>query len=306
MKTFAKRIGRHRARIALAAVLVVAALAAGGFIVANAQTNPAGNAAGEIRLLVRGDDMGVAHAVNVACIKAYRDGIMRSVEIMVPGQWFPEAAQMLRDNPGLDVGVHLTLTSEWERVKWRPLTGAKGISDADGYFFPMTSQRADFPPKTGFLESGWKIDDVERELRAQIELAMKHIPQVSHLSSHMGTPTATPELRALVERLAKEYGLGTDTQQAKWIGGLGQDRDFAKREETLAANLAKLTPGVWIFVDHPGLDVPEMQAMGHKGYEDVALDREGVTRALCSERVKQVIGDRGIRLISYADLKAGQ
>jgi predicted glycoside hydrolase/deacetylase ChbG (UPF0249 family) len=92
-------------------------------------------------------------------------------------------------------------TSEWENCKWGPLRQAPSLVDAQGNFYPTTSQRPDFPPQTGFLESGWRIDEVEKELRAQIELAKKMIPQVSHLSSHMNTPTATPQLGALCEDL---------------------------------------------------------------------------------------------------------
>ncbi|MCK4748086.1 MAG: ChbG/HpnK family deacetylase, partial [Bacteroidales bacterium] len=91
----------------------------------------------EIRLLVRGDDIGSTHAANLGCIESYQQGIMRSVEIMVPCPWFPEAVSMLNKNPGLDVGIHITLTSEWENIKWGPLTHAPSISDEDGYFFPM-------------------------------------------------------------------------------------------------------------------------------------------------------------------------
>src|SRR6185503_15276390 len=75
-------------------------------------------AAGEIRLLVRADDMGVAQSVNEACVLAARDGIARSVEVIVPGPWFLDAVRLLKENPQIDVGVHLALTSEWERVKW--------------------------------------------------------------------------------------------------------------------------------------------------------------------------------------------
>ncbi len=91
----------------------------------------------EIRLIIRGDDIGSTHAANLGCIKSYQEGIMRSVEIMVPCAWFPEAVRMLNENPGLDVGVHLTFTSEWDNVKWRPLTNAPGITDDQGFFFPV-------------------------------------------------------------------------------------------------------------------------------------------------------------------------
>lgn len=82
-----------------------------------------------IELLVREDDMGVAEATNEACIRCYQKGIARSVEVIVNGAWFLDAARLLRDNPGLDVGVHLCLTSEWERCKWRPLTNAPSLAD---------------------------------------------------------------------------------------------------------------------------------------------------------------------------------
>ena len=73
----------------------------------------------DIKLLVRGDDIGSSHNANLACIESYKNGIVRSVEIMVPCSWFEEAVIMLNENPGLDVGIHLTLTSEWDNYKWR-------------------------------------------------------------------------------------------------------------------------------------------------------------------------------------------
>lgn len=112
---------------------------AGSFVPVSGPTARADD--GEIQLLVRADDMGVAQAVNEACIQSYREGIVRSVEVIVPGPWFLDAVRLLQENPELDVGVHLALTSEWERVKWRPLTHAPSLVDADGYFRPMTRQR---------------------------------------------------------------------------------------------------------------------------------------------------------------------
>src|SRR5262245_56345109 len=177
---------------------------------------------GEIRLLVRGDDMGVAQSVNEACIRSARDGIVRSVEVIVPGPWFLDAVRLLKENPGLDVGVHLALTSEWERVKWRPLTNAPSLVDAEGYFRPMTSQRADFPPDTGVIDANPKPQEVERELRAQIEMARRHLGErVSHVSTHMGTAVATPELRAITAKLAREFGLKLEAPRrppGQWSG----------------------------------------------------------------------------------------
>ncbi len=110
----------------------------------------------------------------------------------MPCPWFNEAVKMLRENPGLDVGVHLDLTAEWEYCKWGPITKAPSLVDGQGSFFPMNSQRRGFPPNTGLLDAKPKIEEVEQELRAQIELAKQKIPNVSHLSCHMGTAAATP------------------------------------------------------------------------------------------------------------------
>ena len=95
------------------------------------------NSKEQVYLLVRGDDIGFSHSANVACIESYTNGIMRSVELMSACPWFPEAVKMLKEVPGLDVGILLALTSEWGNMKWRPLTTAPSITDDDGYFFPM-------------------------------------------------------------------------------------------------------------------------------------------------------------------------
>jgi predicted glycoside hydrolase/deacetylase ChbG (UPF0249 family) len=256
-----------------------------------------------IRLLVRADDIGSSHAANLACMKSYREGIARSVEIMVPAPWFNEAVKMLKETPGYDVGVHLTLTSEWENCKWGPITAARSLVDEQGNFYPTTRQRSNFPPNTGFLDAKPKLEEVEKELRAQIELAVKRIPQVSHLTSHMGTPTSTPELKALVRKLAKEYKLPVDFPGLKRAGGFGgSDASAEERVEALVKLLEGLKPGTWILVEHPGLDTPEMRSMGHEGYWNVAAHRDGVTRAFTSPKVKEVIKKRKIKLISYSDL----
>ncbi|MCS6830736.1 MAG: ChbG/HpnK family deacetylase [Armatimonadota bacterium] len=256
-----------------------------------------------IRLIVRGDDMGSCHAANEACIYCYQQGIMRSVEVMVPAPWYPEAVQMLKQHHGLDVGVHLTLTSEWEGCKWGPVTRAPSLCDRRGYFFPTTSQRTDFPPNTGFLQSGYRLEEVEAELRAQIEIALEDIRQVSHLSCHMATPMASPDLRELTQELSREYRLPLEHEKVRFAGHLGgQEADAERKEAILLEIIDNLTPGDWLLIDHPGLDTPEMQALWHIGYEHVAQERTAVTYAFTSDRVMRRICERDIQLISYADL----
>ena len=278
------------------------------FLVSTAAARQDPARTGDIRLLVRADDMGAAQAVNEACIKSYREGIVKSVEVIVPGPWFLDAVRLLKENPALDVGVHLALTSEWERVKWRPLTQAPSLVDADGYFRPMTRQRPDFPPGTGFVDAGPKPEEVERELRAQIETARRHLgKQVTHVSSHMFAARATPALQALTARLAKEYGLRLEDAGLKFAGMFGSSASTGEqREKALVDLLEKLAPGQWLMVEHPAFDTAEMRNIGHKGYENVAADRAGVTRAFTSPAVKEVIARRQISLISYADLAPGK
>jgi predicted glycoside hydrolase/deacetylase ChbG (UPF0249 family) len=259
----------------------------------------------EVYLLVRGDDIGSSHAANVGCISSYQNGIMQSVELMPPCPWFPEAVNMLKENPDLDVGIHLALTSEWENIKWGPLTEAPSITDEDGYFYPMVWKRDDFPPNTSIQEANWDIKEIERELRAQIELALKHIPWASHANIHMGAASLDPEIRKVADKLIKEYDLDIDMEsyQFRRFEGWGDARTLAERIDNFAAALDRLEPGYYLFVEHPAVNSPEMQAIWHTGYENVAIDREWVTRVFTSEKVRQTIIKKGIHLISYKDLR---
>ena len=258
-----------------------------------------------IYLIVRGDDIGSSHAANVACIQSYKDGIMRTVELMVPCGWFPEAVKMLNENPGLDVGIHITLTSEWENIKWRPLTKARSLTDADGYFYPTIWRRKDSPPGTALKEANWKIEEIEKEMRAQIELAKRKVPHVSHLSNHMGCAGWDPKIREVYTRLAKEYNLDISPSEysVKGFGGLRGAKTAEGRIKHFIEKLEILESGTYLFVEHPGLDTAEMRAIGHKGYYDVAKDRDAVTDVFTSPEVKRAIERLDIKLISYADLK---
>lgn len=258
----------------------------------------------EIRLLVRSDDMGAAQAVNEGCLLSVTGGIARSVEVIVPGPWFPDAVRLLKDHPDIDVGIHLCLTSEWENAKWRPLTHAPSLADKEGYFYPMVRQRKDFPPGTGLLDAKPSLAEVEQELRAQIQTAKRHLPKITHASAHMGAASSTPEIRAITEKLCAEAGIRLETKGLKGVKGFGgAQKSGEQKEADLAAILEKLEPGDWILVEHPAVDGAEMRALGHIGYTNVAEDRAGVLKALTSQSVKAVIAKRKIRLISYADLR---
>ncbi len=256
------------------------------------------------RLIIRADDMGFAHAGNEAILKSYRDGVATAVEVIVPSPWFPEAVKMLNAHTNVDVGVHLALTSEWDNVKWRPVSHCPSLTDADGYFWPMVFPNRNYPGRS-ISENKWRIEDIEKELRAQIELARKHVPRISHVSAHMGCVMIRPEVRALAQRLCAEHGLlfETGTNAIKSASYAGPRGTSAEKIESFIRMIEGLEPGrTYLFVDHPGLDTPELRAIHHLGYENVAEDRQGVTDTMTSARVKGAIAAKGVRLIGYRDL----
>ena len=125
-------------------------------------------------LIVRADDMGSFRSANIACMEAFEKGIETSIEVMVVTPWFPEAARLLRENPGIDVGLHLTITSEWDNIKWRPLTSCPSLVDSNGYFFPMMTANPNYPG-LAIKENKWNIDEVERELVAIRNLGFRNV-----------------------------------------------------------------------------------------------------------------------------------
>ena len=259
----------------------------------------------EIRLIVKGDDMGAGHGINVATIDAYKRGVLRTTNVIVPGPWFLEAARLLRENPGLDVGVHLAITSEWENVKWRPLTYARSIVDEDGYFFPTVAPRPGFPPNRSIKEAAWKLDEIERELRAQLDAAKRHLPQATYTWYHMGFTSLDPTVRRPCREA--DEGVRPGAADGHWASsssaGVYESKDSgAVKADKLAARLETLEPGLWLHIDHAATNDPEIQAMGHVGYEWVAADRSANLEMWTSPKVREVIERRGIKLTNYREL----
>ncbi len=260
------------------------------------------------KLIIRGDDMGYSHSGNQALLKSSLEGIQTSIEVIVPAPWFPEAVKMLKENPGIDVGLHFTITSEWDNVKWRPLTEAKSLRNADGYFYPMIFKNSHYRGQA-IMDHDFQLRDIETELRAQIETLKRHVPRVSHISGHMGCTLFTPEVKALVRKVAAEYGLPVvDSDAVKdfgieyiWIDS--RNKSTEERIDAFLRLLDKLEADkTYVFLEHPGLDNEELRAIHHIGYENVAEDRQGVTDLFTSEKVKRAIYSKGIRLVSYREV----
>lgn len=145
-------------------------------------------------LIVNCDDIGSSHAANVASERAMREGLATSATLMVPCPWAREAAERFHD---LDVGIHLTLTAEYPTYRWRSLTGAPSLRDAQGYL-----------PRSGAeLWSRADAVEVEAECRAQIDQALAWGVDITHLDNHMGTLMLDAAAFAIYLKLAREYQL---------------------------------------------------------------------------------------------------
>lgn len=260
----------------------------------------------QTRLLVRMDDMGISHGTNVACIEGYKNGVGTSVEVIVPGPWFEEAVVMLNEHPDLDVGVHLALTSEWANLKWRPLTECPSLVDEDGYFLPMVWPNENYDDKEILQRVGWSIDEMEKELRAQIELALKKIPHISHLSQHMACLNITAETKALLHKLGKDYNLkvapiGERLQGTPKWGG--KEYTSKQKEDYFLNMLTGLDKAQdYIVVTHPITNSTESKAIGLDKNDEIATDRSGDLYVLMSNVIRRALKEQNIQLINYKDL----
>jgi len=227
------------------------------------------------------DDFGAMHATNVGIIDALRSGAASTTTLMVPCPWAAEAASMLE--PGDDVGVHLTVTSEWAAYRWGPLTGSRVLCAADGRMHRTVDachQAVVAAGSTGFGE-------LRAECRAQIEQALAWGVDVSHLDAHMGVMQTHPEFLDVYLHLAAEYALPLRMLSAGAEQHLGLSGRVAAAERglvfpdhmlmtyldarpTIESGLASLRPGVTEFLLHPSLDSEELRVACKDAEERVA------------------------------------
>ncbi|MEO1026472.1 MAG: ChbG/HpnK family deacetylase [Pseudomonadota bacterium] len=258
------------------------------------------------QLLVRADDAGSSWSSNVGCLRACTEGIARSVEVMMPCAWTSHAAEILNNHPEVDVGIHLTLTSEWDAVKWRPLTHANSLTDESGNFLPLLTPR-DGDGRHCLTDANWSLDEVANEFRAQIALGIAKFRNASHVSSHMlrHFKDFDARLGEIISDFCKEFGLKDDAfgHGLPRIEGYPKfPRDTDQRIEAFTQQLEELEAGTYIFIDHPAVASPELDAAGHDGYEDVAEDRVTCFETLTSPVLRERIEQLGIALISYRDV----
>ena len=265
-------------------------------------------------LIIHADDLGMAHSVNAATIKAFESGLVNSGSIMVPCPWLSEIAAYARANPQADLGLHLTLTSEWTSFRWGPIMPndkVKSLLDKDGYFRLTESEAAaQADPK-----------EVELEITAQIERARALGIQPTHLDSHMGTLYQNKALfevflrvarnNKLPVRIAKTWFARTDFLPAT----LNPNDVYIDRildiNTTVAANdwarfyadaIRKLEPGVTEIVVHLAYDDAEMRGATFNHPDWGAAWRQRDFDFFTSDEFRKLLQENKIKLITWREL----
>ena len=239
----------------------------------------------------------MSHSVNVALERLIQTGLPVSVSVIFPGPWYQETVELLKRHPEVAVGVHLTLNSEWKNYRWGPVLGRTAVPtlvDAEGFFFSSSEALYRNRPDMG---------EVERELRAQIERAMRTGLKIDYVDFHMGTAGRHPQMREVAERLAAEFGLG----MSRYFGETSHDPQYratpAAKTDSLVALVARLQPTTNLLVTHVGVDGPELGAMldmnNDGGLAEMSKNRQGELDALTSPRFREALAARNIRLVTY-------
>jgi len=284
-------------RQAIAALLI---LFLGGITAGYCQNVPTNSQ----RLIIRTDDIGFCHGVNMAFKRAAEKGMVTSASVIVNTPWLDEAVEILKQHPEISVGIHLNLNSEWKEFKWGPVAPydeVPSLVDSFGKFYGTRKQ---------FFSHRPKIREVAKELRAQIDLAQRKGLKISYIDNHMSTAISTLEFQEVMEKLAQEYHLGISRyfgeQEVKIVYDVAPEQ---KLTEALK-NLATVTNGgLYLLVCHVGTDDAEMQAMTDLNTfapKNMAKHRQAEADVLCSPEYKAALQAKGVQLIGYKDIVAQQ
>ena len=158
-------------------------------------------------LIIHADDMGVANSVDRASFEALENKLISSGSAMVPCPWFTEVVEFAKKHPDADIGLHLTLNSEWMTYRWGPMAPREQVAsllDSEGYLYRLSP---------GTVEKGQAIE-VEREIRAQIDFAIRHGLHLTHLDTHEGTLLERQDFYAVFVKVAHEYRLPFNANRA--------------------------------------------------------------------------------------------
>jgi chitin disaccharide deacetylase len=273
-------------------------------------------------LIIHADDAGMCHSHNVATIEAMEKGVVSSASIMVPCAWFPEMADYAKKHPERDFGVHLTLTSEWKHYRWGPVAPrgkVPSLLDEQGFMWARVSDVARHA----------KLDEVEIELRAQIDRAIAFGVPITHLDTHMGSMAARGDLLKLYVKLGLEYDQPIMVPRQMSQADKEEYADVTEQAEAMFAALAKrglpvidylptvptgsefeakkavylrwfeeLKPGVTQLILHCGVDGPELSAVTGSH-----ANRDTDRRVFCDPDIAAKLDECGIRVIGWKELR---
>ncbi|MEA2765943.1 MAG: hypothetical protein QOK07_2347 [Gemmatimonadaceae bacterium] len=246
----------------------------------------------------------MSHSVNMGLQRLIETGLPVSVSVMFPTPWYQETVEILKRNPAVAVGIHLTLNSEWKNYRWGPVLGRTAVPslvDADGYFFQSAEALHQNHPN---------LQEVENELRAQIQRALASGLKIDYVDYHMGTAVRYPEFREITERLAKEFGLG----MSQYFGETRNDPQYlaapSAKTDSLLAMVGRLHPQFNLVVTHVGIDDSELGALLDMntggGLPEMSKNRQGELDALTSSRFRDALKARNVHLLTYRQLIAIQ
>jgi predicted glycoside hydrolase/deacetylase ChbG (UPF0249 family) len=265
-------------------------------------------------LIVHADDLAVAHSVNAASFDALDKGAVTSASIMVPCPWLTEVAAYAKNHPDADLGLHLTLTSEWKIYRWGPVESkdkVPSLLDPAGYLWSEVAPAA----------RNIKPEEAEREIRAQAQHAVAAGIHPTHLDTHMGTLIATPELFAVFVKVAHEYNLPfLAPRQLADRGPLHSalsEKDILL-DSVVMANpsvhadawkdfysdaIKNLKPGLTEMIVHLGHDDAELQAVmvDHPDYGSAWRQRD--YNFVTSADFKRVLQENNVILVKWKDLQ---
>jgi len=272
-----------------------------------------GYPAGSKLLILHADDLAVAHSVNVASFDALEKGAVSSASVMVPTPWITEVAAYAKAHPNADLGLHLTLTSEWETYRWGSVAPADKVAS-------LLDSAGTFPKEDSVVAATAKPLEVERELRAQVERALALGIRPTHIDSHMGSLFTTPELIATYVKIAREYhlpflALRGNPRAAPQPPLSAQDvlldtvifaGPEVPRDQWKAfylKSIANLKPGLSEIIVHLGRDDSELQAVmvNHEPYGSAWRQRD--YDVVTSPEFKKALQDNHVILVTWKELQ---
>jgi predicted glycoside hydrolase/deacetylase ChbG (UPF0249 family) len=271
-----------------------------------------GHPANSKLLIIHADDLGAAHSVDAASFDGLDKGAVSSASIMIPTPWVGEVAAYAKTHPDADLGLHLTLTSEWKTYRWGSVESSDKVPS-------LLDSAGTFPDDDSVVAAKAKPLEVEREIRAQIVRALALGIRPTHLDSHMGSVFTTPELMATYVKVAREYHLpflaprgdpGIKPKpplsendvllDAVVIAGPEIPRDQWKQFYLKA--IADLKPGLTEMIVHLGHDDSELQAVtvDHEPYGSAWRQRD--YDVMNSSEFKKALADNHVIVIKWRDL----